>query len=96
MLRDPVKNFESEFGFFRDYPFPQWVGINGTLDIFMQSPEKYYNKNTPWYFRFVNKKNFHKKKFTKKIFTKKMFTKKFLQTKFLQKKFVQKSFYKKF
>ena len=52
MLRDPVKNFESEFGFFRDYPFPQWVGINGTLETFMQNPEKYYNRDTPWYFRF--------------------------------------------
>ena len=51
MLRDPVKNFESEFGFFRDYPFPQWVGVNGTLDKFMENPQSYYDRSTPWYFR---------------------------------------------
>ena len=51
MLRDPVKNFESEFGFFRDYPFPQWVGTNGTLENFLENPSKFYNHNTPWYFR---------------------------------------------
>ena len=51
MLRDPVKNFESEFGFFRDYPFPQWVGVNGTLENFIESPGKYYTHDTPWYFR---------------------------------------------
>lgn len=58
MLRDPVKNFESEFGFFRDYPFPQWVGENGTLDQFIQNADKYYNHNTPWYFRAKNYMSF--------------------------------------
>jgi galactosylceramide sulfotransferase len=51
MLRDPVGNFESEFGFFRDYPFPQWVGENGTIIDFMKNPSGYYNKKTPWYMR---------------------------------------------
>jgi len=58
MLRDPVKNFESEFGFFRDYPFPQWVGTNGTLENFLENPSKFYNHNTPWYFRAKNYMSF--------------------------------------
>ena len=58
MLRDPVKNFESEFGFFRDYPFPQWVGVNGTLDSFMSDPSRFYDKSTPWYFRAKNYMSF--------------------------------------
>ena len=58
MLRDPVKNFESEFGFFRDYPFPQWVGVNGTLESFMSDPNRFYDKSTPWYFRAKNYMSF--------------------------------------
>ena len=58
MLRDPVKNFESEFGFFRDYPFPQWVGVNGTLESFMSDPNRFYEKSTPWYFRAKNYMSF--------------------------------------
>lgn len=58
MLRDPVKNFESEFGFFRDYPFPQWVGGNGTLENFLASPAKFYTHDTPWYFRAKNYMSF--------------------------------------
>merc|ERR1711892_408525 len=58
MLRDPVKNFESEFGFFRDYPFPQWVGVNGTLETFMSDPNHFYDKSTPWFFRAKNYMSF--------------------------------------
>ncbi|CBY18636.1 unnamed protein product [Oikopleura dioica] len=58
MLRDPVGNFESEFGFFRDYPFPQWVGENGTIIDFMKNPIGLYNKQTPWYMRGKNYMSF--------------------------------------
>ena len=59
ILRDPVQNFESAFGFFKDYPYPEWnlegqAGINSFLD----EPERFYNKSTPWYFRAKNYMSF--------------------------------------
>ena len=44
VLRDPVKNFESVWGFFRDYPFLQWLGGDRILNKFLESPEKYYDR----------------------------------------------------
>ena len=54
VLRDPVKNFESVWGFFRDYPFLQWLGEDRILNKFLEAPEKYYDRSTPWYFRAQN------------------------------------------
>ena len=55
VLRDPVKNFESGFGFFRDYPWPQWLGEkNRKVEDFLDNAEKLYDKNTPWHFRAKN------------------------------------------
>ena len=54
VLRDPVKNFESGFGFFRDYPWPDWLGNDRKIETFLENPDQYYNKSTPWYFRAKN------------------------------------------
>lgn len=54
VLRDPVKNFESVWGFFRDYPFLQWLGEDRILNKFLEAPAKYYDTSTPWYFRAQN------------------------------------------
>lgn len=54
IMRNPISNYESIFGFFRDYPFAQWVGRNGTLKTFLSDPAAYYDKTTPWYFRAKN------------------------------------------
>jgi hypothetical protein len=54
IMRNPISNYESIFGFFRDYPFSQWIGHNGTLKTFLSDPEKYYDESTPWYFRAKN------------------------------------------
>lgn len=54
IMRNPISNYESIFGFFRDYPFAQWVGRNGTLKNFLSDPERFYDKSTPWYFRAKN------------------------------------------
>ena len=50
-FRNPISNYESIFGFFRDYPFAQWVGRNGTLKTFLSDPAAFYDRSTPWYFR---------------------------------------------
>jgi len=55
IMRNPISNYESIFGFFRDYPFAQWVGRNGTLKNFLSDPERFYDKSTPWYFRYEKK-----------------------------------------
>jgi len=58
IIRSPVDNVESVFGFFQDQdPFEQWMGgINTTLRLgeFYADPTKYYNTNTDWYFRSKN------------------------------------------
>jgi hypothetical protein len=54
IMRNPISNYESIFGFFRDYPFAQWVGRNGTLKNFLSDPAAYYDRSTPWYFRAKN------------------------------------------
>lgn len=54
IMRNPISNYESIFGFFRDYPFAQWVGRNGTLKTFLSDPSGYYDRSTPWYFRAKN------------------------------------------
>lgn len=51
IMRNPISNYESIFGFFRDYPFSQWIGHNGTLKTFLSDPALYYDETTPWYFR---------------------------------------------
>ena len=53
IMRNPISNYESIFGFFRDYPFSQWIGHNGTLKTFLSDPALYYDESTPWYFRLV-------------------------------------------
>lgn len=58
ILRDPVTNFESSFGFFKDYPFTDWLDNNRNLDDFVNNAEQYYNKSTPWYFRAKNYMSF--------------------------------------
>ena len=58
IIRSPVDNVESVFGFFQDQdPFEQWMGgINTTLRLgeFYADPTKYYNRDTDWYFRSKN------------------------------------------
>ena len=50
-----MKNFESGFGFFRDYPWPQWLGEkNRKVEDFLDNAEKLYDKKTPWHFRAKN------------------------------------------
>ena len=48
VLRDPVDNFESNFGFFRDYPYKQWLGDEylKKFEIFVSNPGFYYDKST--------------------------------------------------
>lgn len=58
ILRDPVSNFESSFGFFKDYPFTSWLDENRSLDDFINNAETLYNKSTPWYFRAKNYMSF--------------------------------------
>jgi hypothetical protein len=54
VLRDPIFNFESGFGFFRDYPYKQWLGDNPEIGHFLKNPKQFYNTSTPWYFRAKN------------------------------------------
>ena len=56
ILRDPADNFESNFGFFRDYPYRSWLGEDYLKKFkeFVDNPEQYYDKKTPWYFRAKN------------------------------------------
>lgn len=58
ILRDPVTNFESSFGFFKDYPFTSWLDNARSIDDFVNNAETYYNKSTPWYFRAKNYMSF--------------------------------------
>ena len=58
ILRDPASNFESSFGFFKDYPFTSWLDQNRNINEFIDNPEALYNKNTPWYFRAKNYMSF--------------------------------------
>jgi galactosylceramide sulfotransferase len=58
ILRDPASNFESSFGFFKDYPFTSWLDENRNINDFIDNPEALYNKNTPWYFRAKNYMSF--------------------------------------
>lgn len=54
VLRDPIHNFESGFGFFRDYPYKQWLGEKPDIKKFLGNPHFYYNTSTPWHFRAKN------------------------------------------
>lgn len=58
ILRDPASNFESSFGFFKDYPFTSWLDENRNINDFIDNPQALYNKNTPWYFRAKNYMSF--------------------------------------
>ena len=58
ILRDPVTNFESSFGFFKDYPFTDWLDNDRNIDDFINNADQYYNKSTPWYFRAKNYMSF--------------------------------------
>lgn len=53
-IRDPVDNFESGFGFFRDYPYLDWLGEKPDIEKFLDDPRKFYNSKTPWHFRAKN------------------------------------------
>ena len=58
IIRSPVDNVESVFGFFQDQmPFEEWLGdVNATdrLKTFYAEPTKYFKRNTDWYFRSKN------------------------------------------
>jgi hypothetical protein len=58
IIRSPVDNVESVFGFFQDQlPFMNWLEtINTTerLGAFYKNPEGYYNTDTDWFFRSKN------------------------------------------
>nr|XP_039251897.1 galactose-3-O-sulfotransferase 2-like isoform X1 [Styela clava] len=60
IIRSPVDNVESVFGFFQDQlPFIDWLeGVEANtalrLNMFYDNPGKYYNKKTDWYFRAKN------------------------------------------
>jgi galactosylceramide sulfotransferase len=58
IIRSPVDNVESVFGFFQDQmPFEEWLGdVNATdrLKTFYADPNKYFVRETDWYFRSKN------------------------------------------
>lgn len=58
IIRSPVDNVESVFGFFQDQmPFEEWlndVNVTDRLKTFYAEPTKYFNRNTDWYFRSKN------------------------------------------
>jgi len=58
IIRSPVDNVESVFGFFQDQmPFEEWLGdVNATdrLKTFYAEPTKYFKRDTDWYFRSKN------------------------------------------
>jgi galactosylceramide sulfotransferase len=58
IIRSPVDNVESVFGFFQDQmPFEEWLGdINATdrLKTFYANPTNYFKRDTDWYFRSKN------------------------------------------
>lgn len=60
IIRSPVDNVESVFGFFQDQlPFIDWLeGVEANtalrLNMFYKEPLKYYNTDTDWYFRAKN------------------------------------------
>lgn len=58
IIRSPVDNVESVFGFFQDQmPFEEWLGdVNATdrLKTFYAEPTKYFKRETDWYFRSKN------------------------------------------
>ncbi|XP_076821278.1 galactosylceramide sulfotransferase-like [Clavelina lepadiformis] len=61
ILRDPTANFESGFSFFRDWPYPQWfdnASAPDSLRRFLDHPDSFYNKSTPWHFRAKNYMSF--------------------------------------
>ena len=60
-MRNPIHQFESGVGFFRDWPFAEWLKNFSRpfiLQEFMKSPEIYYDKKTPWSFRAKNYMSF--------------------------------------
>jgi len=53
VIRNPVHQFESGIGFFRDLPFAKWLknfSRPEMLHEFLKNPENYYDKKTPWSF----------------------------------------------
>lgn len=58
IIRSPVDNVESVFGFFQDQmPFEEWLGDVTTterLKTFYADPSKYFKRDTDWYFRSKN------------------------------------------
>merc|ERR1712037_830753 len=58
IIRSPVDNVESVFGFFQDQtPFEEWLGDVETterLKTFYADPTKYFKRDTDWYFRSKN------------------------------------------
>ncbi|XP_076822470.1 galactose-3-O-sulfotransferase 2-like isoform X2 [Clavelina lepadiformis] len=61
IIRAPMDNVESVFGFFQDQsPFDDWlseIDANTTalrLHTFYDNPTKFYSKNTDWFFRAKN------------------------------------------
>lgn len=58
ILRSPVDNVESVFGFFQDQePFIHWmesVETTQRLGLFYANPMSYFNQDTDWFFRSRN------------------------------------------
>ena len=62
IIREPVGNVESAFGFYRDQkPFTDWmpdVSENDRIEKFYENPGNWYNTETDWFYRAKNQMMF--------------------------------------
>lgn len=62
IIREPVSNVESAFGFYRDQkPFTEWmpdIAENDRIDKFYENPSAWYRTDTDWFYRAKNQMMF--------------------------------------
>ena len=62
IIREPVSNVESAFGFYRDQkPFTEWmpdIAENDRIDKFYENPGNWYKTDTDWFYRAKNQMMF--------------------------------------
>lgn len=58
IIREPVSNVESAFGFYRDQePFEQWmptIAANDRIEKFYENPTAFFKTDTDWFYRSKN------------------------------------------